>query len=224
MSRHRFILSAAPAMATVLFIGTVATGADMHEPFHGRRPNQTRNVESMAIMELQPGMVKILNVKPELYVQSIAVGNPNVVDATAINLNAIALTGKGVGLTNVVLFDGEGRKISDISIQVVTASVYQTGGFFQAAREIRVVRLWNGPSPQSQGSGSIQVPKERRYLCAPACSYIAVDEPPEFNPPGNASAPVATKAEGLYPTFQGPPGAPGAALQAPAPANPRGGF
>jgi hypothetical protein len=220
MSRHRLVLNAAATMASVLALRASATGADMLEPSLGPRPSWTRNVELQPVMELQPGMVKIL--KSRRFVQSIVVGNPNIVDATAINLNAIAITGKGVGLTNVILFDGEGKRISDRRIQVVEAEVYEAGGHVEAGSEVRVVSLWDGPSAQAQGGGSKQMPKDRRYLCAPACSYMQIDEPIPLNPPGNTAAPVASKGESLAPTPPGlPPGAPApagaAAPGAPAP-------
>ncbi len=174
---RRLVLNAAAAMATLFALGAAAMAADMLE-----RPQCTLELPQ-CVIELQPGMTKIVPV-PAGLVQAIVIGNPNIADASAINLKAIAITGKGAGLTNFVLFDREGKPISNTKIQVVEADAYRRGASVRERHEIRIVRMWGGPS----GSNKEDAPKDRRYLCAQNCSAIEVDEPAALNPPGNTSA------------------------------------
>ncbi len=176
MSCHRLVLNAAGAVATLLALGAAAMAADMLD-----RP-QCILGRPQCIIELQPGMTKIVPVKADRPVQAIAIGNPNIADVSAINLGAIAITGKGAGLTNVILFDAEGKEISNSSIQVVGADVYRGSDYVRERHEIRVGSMWGGPS------GNKEEPKVRRYLCARNCGAIEVDEPAALNPPGNTSA------------------------------------
>jgi hypothetical protein len=165
-------------MATLLGLGVAAMAAETKE----RPPCVQLGILPASILELQPGMTKI--VKPCRSVQAIAIGNPNIADASPIDLYAIAITGKGVGLTNFILFDEEGKEISNTRIQVVGADVYSDRDYVKARREIRVFSTWGGPSHPDQ------TPDDRRYLCAQNCSAIQVEKPIELNPLGNTSAPV----------------------------------
>jgi hypothetical protein len=193
----RLVLNAAAAMATLFALGAAAMAADMLE-----RPQCTLELPQ-CVIELQPGMTKIVPVPADRPVQAIVIGNPNIADASAINLKAIAITGKGAGLTNFVLFDREGKPISNTKIQVVEADAYRRGASVRERHEIRIVRMWAGPS----GSNKEDAPKDRRYLCAQNCSAIRVDDPIELNPPGNTSAAVGTTTSTTIttlPTPQGP--------------------
>jgi hypothetical protein len=190
MSRHRHVLNAAAAMVTLLVFGAAAMAADIleHPP---------------SFMELRPRMTKIVKVDQKRPVQSIAIGNPNLADVSAINLGAIAVTGKGVGLTNFVLFDAEGKEISDTVIQVVEADAYRGGDNVRGRHELRVISMWSGPS------GKEDKPIERRYLCGGQnCSTVRVTEPIELNPPGNTSAAVGTTTSKTYTTLPSGPQAP----------------
>jgi hypothetical protein len=199
MSCHRIFLNAAAAMVALLVLGAAAMAADICL----ERPP--------SYIELRPGMTKIVKVDPKCPVQSIAIGNPNLADVSAINLGAIAVTGKAVGLTNFLLFDTEGKEISDTVIQVVEADAYRHPDKVHPDRvkernEVRVFSMWAGPS------GKEDKPIDRKYLCGGQnCSTIQVIEPTALNPPGNTSAAVGTttqKYEALQPLQGGAPQAP----------------
>jgi len=152
-------------------------------------------------------MTKIVPVKADRPVQAIVIGNPNVADASAINLRAIAITGKGAGLTNVILFDGEGKKISNTRIQVVEADAYRDGDYPRARHEVRIISMWGGASSKKE-----EKLEERRYICAHNCAAIQIDEPLSLNPPGNTSAAVNTTTSKTITTAPTPQGS-----EAPAP-------
>lgn len=176
MFRYRLALNAAAAVATVFALGAAARAADMRD-------------RSQSVLELQPGMTKIVPVRVDRPVQAIVVGNPNIADASVINLRAIAITGKGTGLTNFILFDAEGVEISNTAIQVVGADAYVggEGAYVRKRREVRVISIWKGPSSLNEAPG------ERRYLCSQNCGAIQLDKPVELNPVGNTSAAVNTR-------------------------------
>ncbi|TIM65567.1 MAG: hypothetical protein E5Y58_24510, partial [Mesorhizobium sp.] len=50
---------------------------------------------------------------------TIVVGNPAIADASVQDASTIVLTGKGFGVTNLVVLDQEGRPIVDEQITVV---------------------------------------------------------------------------------------------------------
>lgn len=130
-------------------------------------------------VELQPGMTKILKVDRPF--QVMVLGNPNVANTSAINLSLIAITGKGAGMTNLVLFDQEGQEISTTTIQVVPASDFIAGEHVITRHEVRVMGFdTKGREP------------DRRYLCGRNCGEIDVDGPTELNPPGNTSQRIGT--------------------------------
>jgi hypothetical protein len=64
-------------------------------------------------------------------VHTITLGNPRVADATVAFGNAIILTGKGPGVTNLIAFDAEGREI-------VRAYILVSSGDYAS------VRIYNG--------------------------------------------------------------------------------
>ena len=49
---------------------------------------------------------------------TIVVGNPEIVDATVQDARTIVLTGKGFGVTNLVILDQEGKPVVDQSVFV----------------------------------------------------------------------------------------------------------
>lgn len=49
---------------------------------------------------------------------TIVVGNPDIVDATVQDPRTIVLTGKGFGVTNLVILDLEGKSVVDAAIYV----------------------------------------------------------------------------------------------------------
>lgn len=168
MSFHRAVFNAA-ALTALLDFATPAVAVDNLSP-----PSKT------TIMELQPGMTKILKVDRSF--QVMVLGNPNVANASAINLGLIAITGKGPGMTNLVLFDQDGQEISTTNIQVVRASDFMAGEHARARHEVRVVVF------DTKG----RVLPDRRYLCAQNCGEIDIDDPAALNPPGNTSQAIGT--------------------------------
>ena len=61
---------------------------------------------------------------------TIVVGNPAIADAAVQDASTIILTGKGFGVTNLVILDGDGNPIVDAQVTVVR----------QAASSVRVYR------------------------------------------------------------------------------------
>lgn len=61
---------------------------------------------------------------------TIVVGNPAIADASVQDASTIVLTGKGFGITNLVVLDQEGSPIVDAQITVVR----------QAASSVRIYR------------------------------------------------------------------------------------
>jgi hypothetical protein len=171
MSSCRSTLNAV-VLATLIFPAADALAEDVCN--HPSRP---------VIMELQTGMIKVYRVDAPF--QTAVIGNPNVANASAINLNVISVTGRGPGLTNLILFDQEGEEISCVNVQVVQANNYSAGDPVSERREIRVISL--------RGENEERLP-DRRYVCSHqrGCSEISIDRPVEFNPPGNSSAAIGT--------------------------------
>ncbi|SRR5579875_1166912 len=205
MSRGRITLDTAATMMTFLAIASSATAAEI-------LTQRQCTLEGLpCVIELQPGMTKIVPVPPNRRVQAIIIGNPNIADASPVNVNAIAITGKGTGLTNVILFDGEGEEIFNEKIQVVGADAYKAGNV-RERHEVRVVSIWGGASSRRK-----EEPNLRRYLCAQNCSTIELDKPVELNPPGNTSAAVGGPASAAIAAPPGPEGPPpqGSSAQAP---------
>ncbi|NJL07721.1 MAG: pilus assembly protein CpaC [Methylacidiphilales bacterium] len=65
-------------------------------------------------------------------VSTIVVGNPAIADATAQNSSLMVVTGKGYGLTNVMLLDAQGRTLAEHLVRVVsprdgTVTVFRGG-------------------------------------------------------------------------------------------------
>lgn len=54
---------------------------------------------------------------------TIVVGNPAIADASVQDASTVVLTGKGFGVTNLVVLDGEGAPIIDEQITVVRQAV-----------------------------------------------------------------------------------------------------
>jgi Flp pilus assembly secretin CpaC len=61
---------------------------------------------------------------------TIVIGNPAIADAAVQDASTIVLTGKGFGVTNLVVLDGDGNPIVDEQVTVVR----------QAASSVRVYR------------------------------------------------------------------------------------
>lgn len=180
----RWITLNAAVWGTLLYLTTAAVAADGFE-----QP-----------IELQPGMAKVLPVEGAF--QSIVIGNPNLARVTVVNFNTIAIIGTGVGLTNIIVFNEEGKEILNRKIEIVGPEGYRAGKV-REGRSIRILAF------DSKG----RVP-DRRYLCADNCSELKLEQPPELNPPlpsnGGASSTITSETR-----VSGPPIGAQAGPQAP---------
>ncbi len=79
-------------------------------------------------IEIKLNQAKILKLARPA--DTIVVGNPEIADAAVQNASTIVLTGKGFGVTNLVILDEEGAPVIDEQVYVTR----------QEARTIRVYR------------------------------------------------------------------------------------
>lgn len=138
-------------------------------------------------LELSPGVTKLQLVGHAF--QTIIIGNPNVANASAVNMKYVSVTGKGVGLTNIIILDESGNTILDRPIQVVSGNAYISGDFVQERHEIKLIRF-NKNKKDTDGREA-----DERYLCSNDCSQIAVDNPPDLNPPASKPSSKSTRTE-----------------------------
>lgn len=79
-------------------------------------------VSAPAATAAETGIKVVMNqakiVKLTKDVSTIVVGNPEIVDATVQDARTIVLTGKGFGVTNLVILDPEGAPVVDESVFV----------------------------------------------------------------------------------------------------------
>jgi Flp pilus assembly secretin CpaC len=99
------------AFATAFCAALAASGALMTLPAKAAEP---------AIVE--DGIQVVLNqakiVKLTKDATTIVIGNPEIVDATVQDARTIVLTGKGFGVTNLVILDPDGAPVVDQSVFV----------------------------------------------------------------------------------------------------------
>ncbi len=73
-----------------------------------------------------PGIEVTMNqakiVKLARNADTIIIGNPDIADASVQDASTVVLTGKGFGVTNIVILDGEGTPIIDEQITVTRAT------------------------------------------------------------------------------------------------------
>ncbi len=91
-------------------------------------------LSSMAAQSSENGIEVVLNqakiLKLARPADTIVVGNPDIADASVQNSSTIVLTGKGFGVTNLVILDEEGSPIIDEQVFVTR----------QDARSVRIYR------------------------------------------------------------------------------------
>jgi hypothetical protein len=89
--------------------------------------------------------------------RTIIIGNPGIVDGTLNDDHTIVLTGKAVGVTNLIVLGEGGREVLSATVSV-TPSSYQTTTFYSGAAV-------------------------RTYSCAGSCKPVLSvgDEGPHFN-------------------------------------------
>lgn len=99
---------------------------------------------AVELLQLTPGALSIL--KPARSVKTVAIGNPDIADATVEGSSTIIVTGKGPGLTSMILLDEAGSEISQVTIQVES--------------KVRKVRILDGGA------------KTRDYVCDDSCTPL----------------------------------------------------
>ena len=85
---------------------------------------------AMAGADIEVTMNQAKIVKLSRPADTIVVGNPAIADASVQDASTIVLTGKGFGVTNLVVLDQEGSPIVDAQVTVVR----------QAASTVRIYR------------------------------------------------------------------------------------
>ena len=85
---------------------------------------------AMAAADIEVTMNQAKIVKLSRPADTIVVGNPAIADASVQDASTIVLTGKGFGVTNLVVLDQEGSPIVDAQVTVVR----------QAASSVRIYR------------------------------------------------------------------------------------
>lgn len=83
-----------------------------------------------------PGIEVVMNqakiIKLARAADTVVVGNPAIADAAVQDANTLVLTGKGFGVTNLVVLDGDGSPIVDEQI-VVTRSTASSVRIYRRA-------------------------------------------------------------------------------------------
>ncbi len=189
MRRNRFILSASAFFILHYFLAS-AMAADALEP-----------ASPPKVIELQPGMTKIFRVDRPIH--TVLIGNPNIANASVISFNVVAITGLGIGLTNIILFDERGEEMANTKIQTVGAHSYLARNPPVARHEVRVIG-WAAKDRD-------RVP-DRRYLCGTNCGGIEIDLPPPLNPEGGTNQKLGEQSSSTLIT--NPPPAPEATIPA----------
>ncbi len=193
--------NAALSVLAWLAIAVAAPAADMPvmAPTAPSAKGCVTTMRETDVLEVQPGITKIIKVTCQnRNVQAIVVGNPNVAFANPINMGSLAVTGKGVGLTNIALLDEQGEMLSSFRVQVVDGTAFG-GDFGRVRHEVRVIHMDNAATKVKAN--------EARYLCGgKGCSSIQVDEPLALNPPGGTNAPAtSTQKTDTTVTYQNAP-------------------
>lgn len=84
-------------------------------------------IGSVGDAKAEPGIEVIMNqariVKLGRAADTIIIGNPEIADASVQDANTIVLTGKGFGITNMVVLDRDGAPIVDEQVAVVRQTV-----------------------------------------------------------------------------------------------------
>lgn len=108
----------AAGFAVVLACGPVAADNTMLKPVTLRQPivPQDDSIASRQV-EVFIDFAVILQIPGD--VSTVVVGNSAIADASVIAAGTIALTGKSVGTTNIVLLQPDGRILTEVRVQVV---------------------------------------------------------------------------------------------------------
>ena len=104
-------------LVAALVIATTALAADETTAQTGTTVTYDPLTAAPESLDLRPGFTKI--VRAARAAHTIAIGNPSVAQATVATPNAVAVTGKSIGTTNMLLLDEAGSEISETTIHVV---------------------------------------------------------------------------------------------------------
>jgi Flp pilus assembly secretin CpaC len=100
--------------------------------------------------QAEPGIEVTMNqakiVKLAGAADTIVIGNPAIADAAVQDANTLVLTGKGFGITNIVVLDRDGTAIVDEQVTVVR----QTAGSVRIYRRANIQTL--SCTPYCEGS------------------------------------------------------------------------
>lgn len=111
----------------------------------------------MVALELSPGYTKL--VRPARTAQTALISDAGIAEATILSSKLIAVTGKKIGLANLILVDEAGVQIANLRVQVVGRTDFRVGAVVPVRREIRVRNFG------IEGKGS-----EKTFLCAEGCA------------------------------------------------------
>src|SRR5271166_4550741 len=111
------------------------------------------------LLELKPGLTVTVTTcqknPPCPSFKSIAIGNPSVAFPSVINFTTVAVTGKMIGTTNLILFDEAGKHLFETAIQVVSGTDLSDD---------------DNPAPRREVKTYSGVRETRTYFCAQNCS------------------------------------------------------
>jgi hypothetical protein len=95
-------------------------------------------------LRLEVGFTEVIRL--EGAPRTITIGNPEIADVTVSSGNTLVLTGKAIGLTNLIVLDENGKELSTATVRVV--------------------------SPNRQHITSRHGNKSWTYICDPGCELI----------------------------------------------------
>jgi hypothetical protein len=89
--------------------------------------SQVRRAAGARVAEGRAGMVEVVLdlariLKLDEPARTIVIGNPAVLDATVNDERTLVLTGKVLGMTNMIALDGKGDEVANLMINVVHGS------------------------------------------------------------------------------------------------------
>lgn len=98
-----------------------------------QQPQQTE-------LELPPGAVALMTApKPTGPVVNVLVGDPEIADVTALSDYRVAVTGKKVGSTTIMLLNAESQVVTNVQVAVVVKGPNRSITVFRGGRGIREV-------------------------------------------------------------------------------------
>jgi pilus assembly protein CpaC len=101
--------------------GAVETPAPRLQPRGGMIWLRAPLDDSQMLQELELEENKSVSVATEYRVRRVSVGNPEIVDVVVVNPNQLQLVARGIGATNVIVWDAANRPQAVIDLHVSTA-------------------------------------------------------------------------------------------------------